>query len=985
MSKRLAQPLFWLVLALVVGAAIVVRLYAAWCFRFNLNLDAGVVALMSKHISEGREWPIFFYGQPHMGSLEATIGGWICRVLGYNGFHANLGTAVVAMGLIPIVYHWARMAAGRLAGISAVFFIIIGPGGFFHYNGSPRGGYAAALTFGAFLLWLATYIVVRWNHQKLQSGWHYLFLGIGAGIAWWSSQLTTAAILTAALLLLLGLRQHLFTPRLFAGLMGFFAGSAPFWIYNIRHHWASFALGGSFGQTDYLTSLSLFFSARFAALMIPGAAPAWARMLILACYLLVFFVAFTMLIRCRHRLFTPSYSDDTGRDQTAAAWTLVGILLFTLSFAALYAASHFSRLNTPRYFLPMVAPIGVLIGMATAQLHKQKRIQWLAFIPLVIIVAGQVPTLWWAYSFSQTEAKQQEGLERFGAGLSERNIAAVYSPITQRAWNAALLERIAFSDVLGDFYPGISKQAEEAAVIAVMDNYSSAEQFSRHSGGRSERLQIAGLHLLGDFTPPAASVEPIDTQHIMRIRDHLDRDARENVTDGRISTHWSSPSDAGDIHLTIELREPMLVSGLRLTALEFAAFPWLWSLEGYAPETGWMSLYDQEPHSGYHWSGPRFYWDGPFPRLDIRFAPTTLSALRIHHHHSRPDNHLRIFDVQLFGPGEDLSDWEEQFSILRSFLSQQGIQRVYADRWLANRIAAERDLGIQTTRRPEWYADSLLDERHRVYLDSTTALLVERPDANQLRARLQARAIQFRETSVGPWHLFHDFEHQKADDIGLYWAGFTAFLNDPARATELWKEAQQTQDSGQRYLLLQKAVELNPHFIAPQRELGITPPHPRVKVDALFDRRIRLIGYDIENEFLIPGEPLHMKLYWEIDPDLEVSDLRVFVHFFDRGIVFQGDHGLLSSLSPLAWQEQPGKTIIPETRIIPTPKNLTSSETHIRLGIYRHRGGNRLPLSSDLPTRRRAVTLPTGIQVFSLDNRASMPPLAEHPKALNPF
>jgi len=128
-----------------------------------------------------------------------------------------------------------------------------------------------------------------------------------------------------------------------------------------------------------------------------------------------------------------------------------------------------------------------------------------------------------------------------------------------------------------------------------------------------------------------------------------------------------------------------------------------------------------------------------------------------------------------------------------------------------------------------------------------------------------------------------------------------------------------------------------------------------------------------------------MKLYWEIDPDLEVSDLRVFVHFFDRGIVFQGDHGLLSSLSPLAWQEQPGKTIIPETRIIPTPKNLTSSETHIRLGIYRHRGGNRLPLSSDLPTRRRAVTLPTGIQVFSLDNRASMPPLAEHPKALNPF
>ena len=125
-----------LILFLLAGG--LVRLYAAWCFRHNMNLDAGIVALMAKHIAEGREIPVFFYGQAHMGSLEPLFGGLFCRLFGVSGFAVCLGTAFTSFWLLPVVYCWARDAAGRFAGIAALAFVVIGPGGFFHYNGTPR-------------------------------------------------------------------------------------------------------------------------------------------------------------------------------------------------------------------------------------------------------------------------------------------------------------------------------------------------------------------------------------------------------------------------------------------------------------------------------------------------------------------------------------------------------------------------------------------------------------------------------------------------------------------------------------------------------------------------------------------------------------------------------------------------------------------------------------------------------------------------------
>ncbi|WP_045218728.1 hypothetical protein [Desulfonatronum thioautotrophicum] len=118
-----------LALLLILGAA--VRIYGAWSFRLNLNLDAGVVALMAKHISEGTAFPVFFYGQAHMGSLEAFFSALFMKVFSLYGFGATLGTAFVSFWVLPVVFLWARDIGGSRAGLAAVAFAVIGPLGFF--------------------------------------------------------------------------------------------------------------------------------------------------------------------------------------------------------------------------------------------------------------------------------------------------------------------------------------------------------------------------------------------------------------------------------------------------------------------------------------------------------------------------------------------------------------------------------------------------------------------------------------------------------------------------------------------------------------------------------------------------------------------------------------------------------------------------------------------------------------------------------------
>jgi hypothetical protein len=138
-----------------------------------------------------------------------------------------------------------------------------------------------------------------------------------------------------------------------------------------------------------------------------------------------------------------------------------------------------------------------------------------------------------------------------------------------------------------------------------------------------------------------------------------------------------------------------------------------------------------------------------------------------------------------------------------------------------------------------------------------------------------------------------------------------------------------------------------PHY-APPPEL--TPeqiaavPH---RVDADFSGEMKLLGYDLETDTVLPGEAVRLTLYWQSQIQMD-RNWSVFVHVVDdqRVIVAQRDRspgeGTLATTLL-----HPGQTFA-DRYVIPLPAATYSpAAAQIRVGLYDLLDGLRLPVVGD--------------------------------------
>ena len=109
---KIAGVRCWLWGLLVAGVGM--RVFGAWSFAAGHTADHGIICLMVKHMHEAKEFPVFFYGLPYMGSIEPLFSLAFCALFGVTDFWINMGTALPAILLLPVVYLWGVMpVAGR--------------------------------------------------------------------------------------------------------------------------------------------------------------------------------------------------------------------------------------------------------------------------------------------------------------------------------------------------------------------------------------------------------------------------------------------------------------------------------------------------------------------------------------------------------------------------------------------------------------------------------------------------------------------------------------------------------------------------------------------------------------------------------------------------------------------------------------------------------------------------------------------------------
>lgn len=726
---------------LLLAVGLVLRVIGAWWYRHDMNPDFGIVGLMAKHMAAGENFPVFFYGQPYMGTAEPAFSAVIAAIFGISGFTVCLGTALIGALLLVVVHRWAQTALTPVGALCALAVCLIGPAGFFQYMVSPRGGYALVLVAGTGVLWLTAALAAREAEGAQPSSWQYAILGLVAGLGWWTSQLIAPALITAAALYLLVCPRRVLARRVLWAPLMFLLGSAPFWVWNIRNGWETFTYMSALARTPFLEGLELWGEERLPHMLGTIALPHKLRTTVEIMYLLLVTAAIveTVLTWRRHG----------GRHHRTLA--LLAAWLFVAVSCATAAPSFFISLNTSRYLLPLMPAFAVLLAAGTTRLHRH--LPWgLGVLPLVLVMGHH---LWQFPTHGRRaglNAALQPRIEKLARDLDANNVKTVYAPFAQHTLNFHLRERFGFTDMKWERYKPYTRRAELDQRPAFLNNYGYIRQFL---AATSTTCGYGGAEHLGicfDAEPPPDAT-PLPPDAWTAVTPSTNATSYAALTDGRADTAWRTD---GESVLRIDFTQAVEVCGLRLLCPREGRPERLRLAVRGPTDTGWQDLDLPDTCTGFYWSGTRPYWEGRAPRIDRRFPPRTVTAIRARI--VAPGGRTaRITELAILKPVRRARPTPAAaVDELLAVLDRLNCRNVYADRWLANRLHAWMGADIATFLEPEVaVAAQVPNLPDTLRLTTDTALVVEAGDAQTTRGVLKQGGIAMHTTAVPPWVVFH--------------------------------------------------------------------------------------------------------------------------------------------------------------------------------------------------------------------------------------
>jgi hypothetical protein len=149
-------------------------------------------------------------------------------------------------------------------------------------------------------------------------------------------------------------------------------------------------------------------------------------------------------------------------------------------------------------------------------------------------------------------------------------------------------------------------------------------------------------------------------------------------------------------------------------------------------------------------------------------------------------------------------------------------------------------------------------------------------------------------------------------------------------------------DSNSRYLVLSNRLGPQEQDLNPlKRFISETPPKPQFPVEADFEGKVQLIGYDLPQE-LSRGQEFKIRLYFKVLQPLGNS-YKVFIHFDGPGTRFNGDHIPMEGRFPTQhWV--PGYYITDEHLMTPDRAVQPSGYYRVFMGFFL--GDTRLKVTS---------------------------------------
>ena len=190
------------------------------------NSDEATMGLAALHISQGRELPVYFYGQHYMGTLEAYLAAPVVALAGPDIWALRLPLLMLYAVFLLAMWQLTRRLYTPWFATAIVGLLAFGSHRVIQNQFVAGGGYPEINPGAALLLLIAVVLGFRGAAARHAYGL-YLAFGFIAGLLIWNDWLVAPYVAVAALLLLLpGVRPLLGRPGL-ALLGGLLLGIAP--------------------------------------------------------------------------------------------------------------------------------------------------------------------------------------------------------------------------------------------------------------------------------------------------------------------------------------------------------------------------------------------------------------------------------------------------------------------------------------------------------------------------------------------------------------------------------------------------------------------------------------------------------------------------------------------------------------------------------------------------------------------------------------
>ncbi len=225
----------WIVLFATAG--LLLRLGLLIHANWRYDYDEGMVGLQALQILDGAR-PVFHPGQPYLAALESYLIALLFWCCGANGTTLKLLPWLLSGAYIGTTGWLGWRAFDRKTGVLSAMLAAFAPAYLLIVGTKSWGATAETLVLGNSALIAASYVLDPTAPRATRDR-AALSLALIGGIAFWVSWLI--GFFGIPILIVIALHdQDVVRRNLGWLLLAFLAGSAPLWVYNIQHDWATF-------------------------------------------------------------------------------------------------------------------------------------------------------------------------------------------------------------------------------------------------------------------------------------------------------------------------------------------------------------------------------------------------------------------------------------------------------------------------------------------------------------------------------------------------------------------------------------------------------------------------------------------------------------------------------------------------------------------------------------------------------------------------